>query len=144
MNEKSRFQGRSALLLGNKPDHPSKYLQVTSAFSMGTLIPHWVYGPGKDPAHRTKKQNVRIKSLKSPRPYGGGTGTKVLWYRELQTTNTALRKKISQQHASNEMFASWVYPIKTAGGNGKKRPKTCPSETDPDRDHLRSIIILRE
>ena len=26
--------------------------------------------------------------------------------------------------ASNAMFASWVNPIKTAGGNGMKMPKT--------------------
>ena len=42
------------------------------------------------------------------------------------------------------MFASWVYPIKTAGGNGIKKPKTCPSETAPYKQRLSTIIILRE
>ena len=71
MNEKVLdFREFSAILIGNKSDRPGKHLQLTSAFSIGTLIPHWVYGPGKDPALRTKKQNVRIKPLKSHRPYG--------------------------------------------------------------------------
>ena len=51
MNEKGQdFGGIRALLIGNKAEHPGKHLQVTSAFSLGTLIPHWVYGNGKDPA----------------------------------------------------------------------------------------------
>ena len=37
---------------------------------MGTLIHHWVYVPGKDPALSTKKESVRIKPLKSYWPYG--------------------------------------------------------------------------
>ena len=70
MNEKvHEFRGLSTLLLGNKPERPRKHLQLTSAFSYGTLIPHWVYGHEKDPALRTKKQSVRRKPLKSHRPY---------------------------------------------------------------------------
>ena len=49
------FRGHSALLIGYKAERPGKHLQLTSAFSLGTPIPHWVYGPGKDPALRTKK-----------------------------------------------------------------------------------------
>ena len=83
LNEKVQdFRGFSALLIGNKAEHTGKHFQLTSAFSLETPIPHWVYGAGKDPALRTKKQWVRINTLKSRRPYGGGTGIKVLWYRE--------------------------------------------------------------
>ena len=53
----------------------------------------------------------------------GGTGIKVLWYRELNTTNTALRKTIRPKLASNEMLAPWGNPVKTAGNNGTKSPK---------------------
>ena len=74
----------------------------------------------------------------------GGTGIKVLWYRELNTTNTALRKAIRPKPASNEMFAPCGNPVKTACCNGTKRPKTLPSETTPYRDHLSTIITLRE
>ena len=42
--------------------------------------------------------------------------------------NTALRNIIRPKPASNEMFASWVNPIKNGAGNGTKRPKTCPSK----------------
>ena len=42
--------------------------------------------------------------------------------------NTALRNIIRPTPTSNEMFASWVNPIKNGGGNGTKRPKTCPSK----------------
>ena len=63
MNEKVQdFRGLSVLLSGNKAENPGKHLQVTSAFSKGTLIPHWVYGPGKDAALRIQKQSVRLKS----------------------------------------------------------------------------------
>ena len=74
----------------------------------------------------------------------GGTRIKGLWYRERNTTKTALRKTIRPKPASNEMFAPWGNPGKTAGGNGTKRPKTRPSETTPYRDHLSTIITLRE
>ena len=71
MNENVQdFRGLSALPFGNKSDRAGKHLQLTSAFSMGTLIPHWVYGTGKVPALRTEKQSVRIKPLKSHWPYG--------------------------------------------------------------------------
>ena len=50
MNEKVEdFRGLSALLLGNQAEGPGKHLQRTSAFSRGTLIAHWLYGPGKYP-----------------------------------------------------------------------------------------------
>ena len=48
MNEKVQdFRGLRGLLIGNKAERPGKHLQLTSAFSLGTLIPHWLYGPGK-------------------------------------------------------------------------------------------------
>ena len=54
MNEKVQdFRGLSALLIGKKAEHPGKHLQLTSAFSLGTLIKYWVYGPRKDSALRT-------------------------------------------------------------------------------------------
>ena len=69
MNEKvQNIRGLSALLIGNKAERPGKHLQRTAAFSLGTLIPHWVEGPGEDPALSTKKQSVRGKPLKSRRP----------------------------------------------------------------------------
>ena len=51
-----------------------------------------------------------------------GTGIKVLWYRARKKTNTALRKTIRPKPASNEMLAPWGNPVKTAGGNGTKKP----------------------
>ena len=74
----------------------------------------------------------------------GGTGIKVLWYREGNTTNTALRNTIRPTATSNEMFAPWRNPVKRAGGNGTKRPKTRQSETTPYRERLSTIITLRE
>ena len=66
MNEMVQdFRGLSAILIGSKAERPGKHLQLTSAFSLGTLIPHWVYGPGKHTTLRTEKQIVRIKLLKS-------------------------------------------------------------------------------
>ena len=53
------FRVLSTLLIGNKAESPGKHLQRTAAFSLGTPIPHWVQGPGEDPALRTKKQSVR-------------------------------------------------------------------------------------
>ena len=50
MKEKVQdFRGLSALLLGNQAERPGKHLQRTSAFSLATLIPHCLYGPGKYP-----------------------------------------------------------------------------------------------
>ena len=124
MNEKFQdFWGFSALLLGNKAERKGKHLQRTSAFSLWTPNPHWWIGQGRK-LIRTEKQSVRRKLLKSHRPYGSGTGIKVLWYCEWNTMNTALRNTIRPTAASNEMFASWINPFKTAGGNGTKRPKS--------------------
>ena len=70
MNEKVQdFRGLSALLIGNKAERPGKHIQRTAAISLGTQIPHWVKGPGEDPALSTKKQCVMGKPLKSRRPY---------------------------------------------------------------------------
>ena len=74
----------------------------------------------------------------------GGTGIKVLWFREGDMKNTALRKTIRPKPTSNELLAPWGNPVKTAGGKVAKRPKTCPSETTPYRDRLSTIITLRE
>ena len=64
MNVKNQdFRVLSALLIGKKAEGPGKHLQLTSAFSLGNLIPHCVFGPGKDPALRTQKQRVRFKPL---------------------------------------------------------------------------------
>ena len=66
MNEKVQdFRGLSALLINNKAERSGKHLQRTAAFSLGTPIAHWVYGPGEDPALRTNKQSGRGKPLKS-------------------------------------------------------------------------------
>ena len=56
--------------------------------------------------------------------------------------NTALRNKIWLKPAFNEIFASWVNPIETGGGNGAKRPKACPSEKTLYRDRLCTIIMF--
>ena len=101
-------------------------------------------GLGRIQTLRPKKQSVRGKPLKSRWPYGSGTGIKGLWYRERNTTNTALRKTIRPKPASNEMLAPWENPVKTSGGNGTKRPKTRPSETTPCTDRLSTIITVRE
>ena len=83
MNEKVQdFRGLSALLICNKAERPGKHLQRTAAFSLGTPIPHCVLGTGEDPALRTKKQSVRGKPLSHNGLMEGGTGIKVLWYRE--------------------------------------------------------------
>ena len=50
MSEKGQdFRGLSTLLLGNQAERPRKHLQLTSDFSLGILIPHWLYGPAKYP-----------------------------------------------------------------------------------------------
>ena len=41
------FRGLSAILIGNKVERPGKHLQRTAAFSLGTPIPHWVWGLGR-------------------------------------------------------------------------------------------------
>ena len=53
-------------------------------------------------------------------------------------------KKNLAKPASNAMFASWVNPIKTAGDDGTKMPKTFLSETTLCSGRLSTIIILRE
>ena len=71
MNEKVQdFLGNSALLIGNKAERPGKHLQLTSAFSMGTPIPHCAHAPGNDLPLRAKKQNLREKPFNSHRLYG--------------------------------------------------------------------------
>ena len=83
MNEKGQdFRGLSDLFIGNKAERPGKHLQLTSSFSLGTLLPRCVYGLGKNPALRTKEISVRIKPLTSHSLMEVGTGIKVLWYRE--------------------------------------------------------------
>ena len=145
MNENFQdFRELKALLFLNKAEGLGKHLYLTSAFTLGTPIPHWLYGPRKDPALRNKKQNVRIKPLRSHRPYGRWNRVKELWCHEWKTTNTALRKTVRPKPASHKMFAPWRNPVKTAGGNGTKRPKTRPSETAPYRDRLSTILTLRE
>ena len=43
MKEKvQEFSGLTALLVGDTPELPGKHIQRTAAFSLGTLIPHWV------------------------------------------------------------------------------------------------------
>ena len=50
MSEKVQdFRGLSALLLGNQAERPGKHRQRTTGFSLATLIPHCLYGPGKYP-----------------------------------------------------------------------------------------------
>ena len=50
MNEKVQdFRGHSPLLIGYKAERPGKHTQDTSAFSLGILIPHCLYGPGTYP-----------------------------------------------------------------------------------------------
>ena len=64
MKEKDQdFRELSAFLNGNKAEYPGKLLQLTSDFPLETPITHWVYGPGKDPALRTKKNKCEVKSL---------------------------------------------------------------------------------
>ena len=83
MSEKGQdFRGLSTLLLGNHAERPGKHLLLTSSFSLWTSISLWVYGPGKDPALRAKKQSVRIKPFNHIALIEGGTGIKVLWHRE--------------------------------------------------------------
>ena len=43
MNEKVQdFRGLGTLLIGNKAERPGKHVQLISALSLGTQIPHWV------------------------------------------------------------------------------------------------------
>ena len=143
MNEKVQdFRGHSALLFGNKAERPGKHLQLTSAFSIGTQIPHWVNVPWKHPALKTKKVSAKIKPLKSHRPYrtwNQKQGALLPWVKhdEHSTEKQNLAKPVS-----NALFASWVNPIKTAGGNGTKMPKIFLSETTLCSGRLSTVIIL--
>ena len=51
------LRGFSALLIDNKAERPWKHLQRTAAFSLGTPIPHWVYGLGRIP-HLEQRNKV--------------------------------------------------------------------------------------
>ena len=42
IEELQDFRGLSALLIGNKPEHPGKHLQRAASFSLGAPIPHWL------------------------------------------------------------------------------------------------------
>ena len=53
----------------------------------------------------------------------GGTGIKVLWYPEWNTTNTALRKTIRSKTSSNEMFAPGEILSKLLAAVELKGPK---------------------
>ena len=138
------FRGPSALLIGSKAERPGKHLQQTAAFSLGTPIPHWVYGCGKYPALRTKKQSRRRKPLKSRWPYGKwnrNQGPLVPWVKHDEHST-------EKQNSANSRFQRNVCflgkPGQTDGGNGMKRAKTRPSETTLYKDRLSTIINLRE
>ena len=116
------FWGLSALLLGNKAERPRKHLLLTSAFTLATLIPQWVYGPGKVPALRNKEQNVRRKPLRSHRPYG-------MWIRNQGAIEPSVKHdeqsteklNLANSHVQrNIWFLGKFY--ETACGNGTKGP----------------------
>ena len=72
MNEKVQdFRGLSALLLGNQAERPGKQLQLTSSFSLGTLILLCLYGPVNYPIkpalamERKGQRQVRQKQNRS-------------------------------------------------------------------------------
>ena len=138
------FRGLSALLIGKKSERPGKHLQQTSAFSLGNLIPHCVYGPGNDPALRTQKQCVRFKPLSSHRPYGRWNRNPVALVPWVKHDENSTEKQNLAKTRFQRNVCSLRNPVKTAGGNGTKRPKTRPSETTPYRDRLSTIITLRE
>ena len=80
MNEKVQdFRGLSALLIVNKAERPGKHLQRTSAFSLGTLIPHCLYGPGKYPIknavamERKDQRRVRQKQHRAEQVFALST-----------------------------------------------------------------------
>ena len=123
------FRGLSILLIGINEERPGKHLQLTSAFSIGNQIPDWLNVPWKYPALRTKIQSAKIKPLKSHWPYRTwvkNQGALLPWVKH---DKHSTEKKNLAKATSNAMFASWVNPIKTAGGNGTKMHKTFPSET---------------
>ena len=145
MNEKIQdFRRLSALLIGNKAERPRKHLQLTSAFSLGILIPHWVYRPGKYPALRIKKQCVRGKPLNSLRPYwrwNRNQGALVPWVKndEHSTEKDNSVKTRFQRNAwslgksCQNCWAQW-----------NEMPKSFLSETTLCSGRLSTIIILRD
>ena len=144
MNEKVQdFRALSAILIGIKEERPRKHLQITSAFSIGTQIPLCVNVPWKHPSLRMTKSSATIKPLKSHRPYGTwnkNQGALFLWVKHDEHST---EKQNLAKLASNALFASWVNPIKSAGGNGTKMPKTFLSETTLCSGRI-STIIVRE
>ena len=145
MNEKVQdFRALSALLIGNKAESPGKHPQRTADFSLGTPIPHWVQGPGEDPGLRTKKQSVRGKPLKSQRPYRTCNKNQGALLQSVKHDEHSTEKQKLAKPTSNAMFALFLNPIKPAGGNGKKMPKSFLSETTLCSGRLSIIIILRE
>ena len=142
--EGQQFRGRSALLIGIKEERPGKHLQLTSTFSIGTQIPKWVNVPWKYPALRNKKQSAKINPMKSHRPYRTWVKNQVALLLWVKHDEHSTEKQNWPEAASNAMFASWVNPIKTAGGNGTKKQKTFLSETTLCSGRLSTIIIFRE
>ena len=58
MNEKVQdIRGLSALLIGNKSEHPGKKPPVNISLFTGTLIPHWFMGLGRI-QHLAARNNV--------------------------------------------------------------------------------------
>ena len=145
MSEKDQeFRGHSALLFGNKPEHPGKHLQLTSAFSQVSLIPHCVYGHGKYPALRTKKQSVRIKPLKSQRPYerwNRNQDALVPWMKhdEHSTEKQNLAKTCFQQNVCflGKSYQKWWW-------QWNEKSKNMPVQKTLYRDRLTTILVLRE
>ena len=138
------FWGLSTLLIGIKEERPGKHLQLTSAFSIGTQIPHWVNVPWMHPAVRTKKQCAKIKTLKSHRPYRMRKKNQSALLPWVKHDQQSTEKQNLAKPASNAMFASGVNMIKTAGGNGTYMPKPFLSETTLCSARLTNVIILRE
>ena len=105
INEKAQeFRGHSALLIGIKEERLGKHLQLTSAFSNGNQIPHWVNVPWKHPTLRTKKQSAKIKPLKSHRHYRTwvkNQGALLPWVKH---DKHSTEKKNLAQVTSNAMF----------------------------------------
>ena len=138
------FRGLSDLLIGIKEEHPGKHHQLTSLFSIGTENSHWMNVPWKYPAHSTNEQSAKIKPLKSHwlyRTWNKNQGA--LLQSEKHDWHSTEKQKLAKP-ASNTMIASFLNPIKPAGGNGKKMPKSFLSETTLCSGRLSIIIILRE
>ena len=111
---------------------------------IGHTISQWMYGPGRHRTLRANNQRGRIKPLKCHQTYGRWNRDQGALVRWVKPDEQSTEKHNLEKPTSNEMFASWVNPIKTGGGNGTKKPNTCPSGTTPYRDRLSTIIMLRE